>query len=296
MKPLLLLVLLAATDLCGADTLRLSEVVDKAGDGVEQMTLRGGEREEIIFVKKQAVVRDADVKQAWANVPEEGQINVTLKDEGARKLEEVTAKMRHGQDRLAIIVDGKLVSAPVVQAVLGASFLISGLEGMDAGELDRVARKMTGAPPLAAGEAPPKPPVPPQAKAGPRTLKAVFPEVDREAEGGNTVAWIERISFPEPEQAVNAQDLADLVSMTTMLSTILGKEMVEATLDADCDFVKMLSRHFGEVAELRRKKVDGRIKVRFLKEALSPYVIGKKILPEPKAGKAGAADPAKDAN
>ena len=42
---------------------------------------------------------------------------------------DLTSKMRAGVDRLAIVLDGKVLSAPVVQSSLGANFEISGHEG-----------------------------------------------------------------------------------------------------------------------------------------------------------------------
>jgi hypothetical protein len=69
---------------------------------------------------------------------------VKLNEPGGRKLRETTARMRHGQDRLAIIIDGRLVSAPIIQATLGSSFVISGLKDLDARELNELAGKMSG--------------------------------------------------------------------------------------------------------------------------------------------------------
>ena len=45
--------------------------------------------------------------------------------------------MRHGQDRLAIVLDGKVLSAPVVQSSLGSNFEISGMN--DAAEAKSIA-------------------------------------------------------------------------------------------------------------------------------------------------------------
>lgn len=59
--------------------------------------------------------------------PYEGQLNVELNSEGADKMLAVTQKMEHGRDRLAIILDGKVLSAPVVQSPLSKKFQISGL-------------------------------------------------------------------------------------------------------------------------------------------------------------------------
>ncbi|MFK7911850.1 MAG: protein translocase subunit SecD [Akkermansiaceae bacterium] len=60
--------------------------------------------------------------------PHEGKISVKLNTEGASKMFQVTSKMRAGVDRLAIVLDGKVLSAPVVQEALGANFEISGMK------------------------------------------------------------------------------------------------------------------------------------------------------------------------
>ncbi len=60
--------------------------------------------------------------------PYEGKLTVKLNGEGADKMFALTKKMRHGQDRLAIVLDGVILSAPVVQDSLGAQFEISGMK------------------------------------------------------------------------------------------------------------------------------------------------------------------------
>ncbi|MCP5536523.1 MAG: protein translocase subunit SecD [Akkermansiaceae bacterium] len=60
--------------------------------------------------------------------PYEGKLTVKLNGEGANKMFDLTKRMRHGVDRLAIVLDGKVLSAPVVQDSLGAQFEISGMK------------------------------------------------------------------------------------------------------------------------------------------------------------------------
>jgi SecD/SecF fusion protein len=60
--------------------------------------------------------------------PYEGKLSVKLNSEGASKMFQLTSKMNHGVDRLAIVLDGKVLSAPVVQSSLGANFEISGMK------------------------------------------------------------------------------------------------------------------------------------------------------------------------
>lgn len=60
--------------------------------------------------------------------PYEGKLSVKLNSEGASKMFQLTSKMNHGVDRIAIVLDGKVLSAPVVQSSLGANFEISGMK------------------------------------------------------------------------------------------------------------------------------------------------------------------------
>ncbi len=69
--------------------------------------------------------------------PHEGKLTVELNAEGANKMFDLTSKMRHGEDRLAIVLDGKVLSAPVVQSSLGSNFEISGMN--DAAEAKSIA-------------------------------------------------------------------------------------------------------------------------------------------------------------
>ena len=54
-------------------------------------------------------------------------VDFTLTPRGAETLTRLTRSMKLGKDRLAILLDGVVVSAPVVHAELGGQFIISGL-------------------------------------------------------------------------------------------------------------------------------------------------------------------------
>lgn len=60
--------------------------------------------------------------------PYEGKLTVELNTEGSNKMLDITSKMTHGVDRLAIVMDDKVLSAPVVQSTLGKNFEISGMK------------------------------------------------------------------------------------------------------------------------------------------------------------------------
>jgi len=70
-----------------------------------------------------------------------------------------TTPMRPGFDRLAVIIDGKLHSAPVVRSVpLGRDFIIEGLHDLDDRQLANLVRGIMGQAPLRPDEAVPAPP------------------------------------------------------------------------------------------------------------------------------------------
>jgi outer membrane protein assembly factor BamE (lipoprotein component of BamABCDE complex) len=175
MKSSLTAIFLAFASVCSGDTLRISELANAAGDGSERMTLKTKDGEEELFVKTKTVIADGDVKEAWPDPTSGGQISVKLNEDGGEKLKQTTAAMQHGRDRLAIIVDGVLISAPVVQATLGSSFVISGFKDKDFNDLDDLARKMSGRPPRPEGQDPEPP------KAHPKVETVPFTEEEYQA-------------------------------------------------------------------------------------------------------------------
>ena len=59
--------------------------------------------------------------------PYEGELTVELNNEGAELMFNLTKEMNFGRDRLAIVLDGEVLSAPLVQAALSRKFQISGM-------------------------------------------------------------------------------------------------------------------------------------------------------------------------
>ena len=84
---------------------------------------------ENILIKKRADLDGSYIVHAQELYgPHEGKLSVELNSEGASKMFQLTSKMQHGFDRLAIVLDGKVLSAPVVQDSLGSRFEISGMK------------------------------------------------------------------------------------------------------------------------------------------------------------------------
>jgi hypothetical protein len=148
MKALLFSFVIAFATVSADEVLRVSRIVAAAGEGIERMTFKSGDHEEALFVKKEAVVNSADVQDAWAEVvPSMRCISIRLKPEGAKKMEAATGAMRLGIERMAVIVEGKLVFAPAVQSKLAAQFVIEGFDDLTDDELKELARKIAGRPP-----------------------------------------------------------------------------------------------------------------------------------------------------
>ena len=88
----------------------------------------GNATSENILVKSRAALTGEYIVHAQEMYgPYEGQLDVELNNEGATKMFDLTKQMQHGSDRLAIVLDGKVLSAPTVQSPLSKKFQISGM-------------------------------------------------------------------------------------------------------------------------------------------------------------------------
>lgn len=79
-----------------------------------------------VAVEDEMLVTEQDVERVALDILRPG-VDFTLTPRGAETLTRLTRSMRLGKDRLAIMLNGVVVSAPVVHAELGARFFISGL-------------------------------------------------------------------------------------------------------------------------------------------------------------------------
>lgn len=84
---------------------------------------------ENILLKRRAALDGSYVVHAQERYgPLEGSLAVELNNAGASRMFDLTKKMTHGRDRLAIVLDGKVLSAPVVQSSLSKNFEITGMK------------------------------------------------------------------------------------------------------------------------------------------------------------------------
>lgn len=100
---------------------------------------RGEEVVEKIFLEKRESLTGKDIVRAGVDYSQPGQVAVTLSNAGADKMYNLTSHMQLKQDRLAVVLDDAVKSAPVVNAVLSKSFVIEGLNAPgEAEELTKV--------------------------------------------------------------------------------------------------------------------------------------------------------------
>ena len=91
--------------------------------------------EKPILLKRASIVTDEGVKVARAT-GNPGEIAILLTEKAGKRMTNITERMNLGQDRLAIVLEGKCLIAPTVQAKLGRNFIIAGLSGKK--EVDRI--------------------------------------------------------------------------------------------------------------------------------------------------------------
>jgi len=96
-----------------------------------EYTFKNGKGEDVtekIFLEKRESLTGKDIVRAGVDLSHPGHVNVTLSNEGADKMYNLTSRMQLGRDRMAIVLDDVVKSAPTVQSVLSKSFEISGLD------------------------------------------------------------------------------------------------------------------------------------------------------------------------
>lgn len=89
---------------------------------------KGKIKEEPLFLKDVPVVTEEQVERAGVDPSRPAHLHITLTSRGGMTMKKATSAMELGRDRMAILVRGKVLSAPVVQAILSRTFEISGLD------------------------------------------------------------------------------------------------------------------------------------------------------------------------
>lgn len=94
-----------------------------------------------ILLERRAALGGSDIADAVPSPQQSDAVAITLNAEGTDKMIAFTKNMQAGQDRIAIVLDGEVISAPVVNQVpLGKQFIIEGLR--EPGEVQNLANSL----------------------------------------------------------------------------------------------------------------------------------------------------------
>lgn len=91
-------------------------------------------------MQQDVYITGKEVSAAHPDYSRRGYVNVTLNRTGAGRMGRLTGKMVKGRDRLAVVLNGQVKCAPVVQATLSKDFQISGLNGK--GEAEDISKAL----------------------------------------------------------------------------------------------------------------------------------------------------------
>ncbi len=104
-------------------------------------TQDGKDMSEPILLSRRVALGGSDISMARPSGLQPDVVDITLNGPGTDKMIALTQNMQKGVDRIAIVLDGEVLSAPTVQQVpLGKDFQISGLN--DAGEPQNLANAL----------------------------------------------------------------------------------------------------------------------------------------------------------
>lgn len=87
----------------------------------------GNEYTTPILLKRAASLGGSDIEIATPSSSSFDAVDVTLNNKGAEKMFNLTKDLRKGIDRIAIVLDERVISAPQVQDTLSKNFVINGL-------------------------------------------------------------------------------------------------------------------------------------------------------------------------
>ncbi|MDP4790771.1 MAG: hypothetical protein NWR99_02730 [Verrucomicrobiales bacterium] len=97
----------------------------------------GNENLQPILLNRRTALDGSDFVNVVPSLQQVDSVEITLDEGGTDKMIAFTKNMRPGVDRIAIVLDGEVISAPVVNQVpLGKRFIIQGLQ--EPGEVKRL--------------------------------------------------------------------------------------------------------------------------------------------------------------
>ncbi|QTN31865.1 hypothetical protein HZ994_05815 [Akkermansiaceae bacterium] len=107
---------------------------DEIVPGFRASTLKGKDADGIdcetpILISRRKALGVEDIANASLSPHQPDAVDITLSASGTDKMIAFTQNMRPSLDRIAIVLDGEVITAPVImQAPLGKNFIISGLD------------------------------------------------------------------------------------------------------------------------------------------------------------------------
>jgi SecD/SecF fusion protein len=108
---------------------------------LKQKNDEGVETNRPILLKRRPGLGGADIANAYPSPAQNNAVAISLNNAGADKMIALTQNMVEGQGRIAIVLDGVVLSAPVVQKVpLGKEFEVTGLN--EPGEATQLANSL----------------------------------------------------------------------------------------------------------------------------------------------------------
>jgi SecD/SecF fusion protein len=133
----------------GPDGKSLAERVQNGSElvpGYRAYTLKGkdedgNEYSRPILLNRRMALGGSDIANAVPSPQQADAVAITLNGAGTNKMIALTKNMNAGRDRIAIVLDGEVISAPTVNAVpLGKNFIIEGLR--EPGEVQSLANAL----------------------------------------------------------------------------------------------------------------------------------------------------------
>lgn len=101
----------------------------------------GNEIETPILIRKVVALGGSDIAHAYPSPSQQDAVSIVLNGPGTDKMIALTSPMQPGRDRIAIVLDGVVISAPSVRSVpLGKDFIIEGLN--EPGEVQGLANAL----------------------------------------------------------------------------------------------------------------------------------------------------------
>ncbi len=269
---------LTAVTAAHGEILRLSKVVESPAPGVTRFEF-GDEKKQIVFVEDTPIVTEKDVEVALPSPSRTDAIDITLTEAGGEKMAAATAGLRPTVARIAIVLNGAVESAPVLQSVpLGKNFVINGLDAEDeretlAGLISGKSAEEIQAEYEKAGRIQA---YYENARKGPSNLVFAHPDPSL-ISPANPIKWMEatRLTLKEGRIDLTDQDTHLLIAMLWQVSHIHDA----ARFRKDCDPMTFLARETPEVSKLVSDSENGSVAATDLRKVLAPYVIDSKKLP-----------------